>query len=191
LFRNNPDAFLGENVNRLKAGAILNVPEKSVVESVSPAEARKIYVAQTSDWNTYRQKLAATSKTAAKADEAGAQASSGKITAKVEEKLVPAEQSKDQVKVARTDAAAKGTTDAKAAETAEQVAKEKALKDAQERLAVLEKNVNELQKLLEMKNQKLAELQQPAKKDEPKPVEAVNRLKLRSRTQGRGGCQAS
>jgi len=66
LFRHNPDAFLGENVNRLKAGAILNVPEKSVVESVSPAEARKIYVAQTSDWNTYRQKLAAsTSKTAA------------------------------------------------------------------------------------------------------------------------------
>lgn len=174
LFRHNPDAFLGENVNRLKAGAILNVPEKSVVESVSPAEARKIYVAQTSDWNTYRQKLAAsTSKTAAKADEAGAQASSGKITAKVEEKLVPAEQSKDQVKVARTDAAAKGTTDAKAAESAEQVAREKALKDAQERLAVLEKNVNELQKLLEMKNQKLAELQQPAKKEEPKPVEAV------------------
>ena len=174
LFRSNPDAFLGENVNRLKAGAILNVPEKSVVESVSPAEARRIYVAQTGDWNTYRQKLAAsTSKTAAKADDAGAQASSGKITAKVEEKLAPAEQSKDQVKVARTDAAAKGTTDAKAAETAEQVAKEKALKDAQERLAVLEKNVNELQKLLEMKNQKLAELQQPAKRDEPKPVEAV------------------
>jgi pilus assembly protein FimV len=28
LFRNNPDAFLGDNVNRLKAGAILNVPEE-------------------------------------------------------------------------------------------------------------------------------------------------------------------
>lgn len=103
LFRSNPTPSLAKNVNRLKAGAILNVPEKSVVESVSPAEARKIYVAQTGDWNTYRQKLAAsTGKTAAKADEAGAQASSGKITAKVEERAAPAEQSKDQVKVART-----------------------------------------------------------------------------------------
>jgi pilus assembly protein FimV len=172
LFQSNPDAFIGQNVNRLKAGAILNVPEKSAVESVSPAEAKKIYVAQTGDWNNYRQKLAAsTAKTPAKADEGSAQSSSGKITAKVEEKAAPAEQAKDQVKVARTDAAAKGAATGKAAETAEQLAKEKALKDAQERMAVLEKNVNELQKLLEMKNQKLAELQQPPKKEEPKPVE--------------------
>jgi pilus assembly protein FimV len=57
---------------------------------------------------------------------------------------------------------------------ADQVAKDKALKDAQDRLLSLEKNVNELQKLLELKNQKLAELQQPvAKKEEPKVVEAA------------------
>lgn len=172
LFQSNPDAFIAQNVNRLKAGAILNIPEKSSVESVSPAEARKIYVAQTSDWNNYRQKLAAsTAKTPVKADESGAQSSSGKITAKVEEKAVPAEQAKDQLKVARTDAAAKGAAAAKAADAAEQVARDKALKDAQERMALLEKNVGELQKLLEMKNQKLAELQQPPKKEEPKPVE--------------------
>lgn len=173
LFQSNPDAFIAQNVNRLKAGAILNVPEKSAVESVTPAEAHKIYVAQTSDWNNYRQKLAgATAKTPVKADDGGAQSSSGKITAKVEEKAAPVEQGKDQLKVARTDAAAKGAVAAKAAETAEQVARDKALKDAQERMAALEKNVNELQKLLEMKNQKLAEMQQPPKKEEPKPVEA-------------------
>lgn len=171
LFQNNPDAFMGQNVNRLKAGAILNIPEKSTVESTSPAEARKVYVAQTGDWNNYRQKLAAsTSKTPAKADDGASQSSAGKITAKVEEKAAPAEQGKDQVKVARSDATAKGSA---AAEVAEQVAREKALKDAQERMAVLEKNVAELQKLLEMKSQKLAELQQPVKKEEPKPVEAV------------------
>lgn len=171
LFRNNPDAFIGQNVNRLKAGAILNVPEKSAVESISPAEASKVYVAQTGDWNNYRQKLAAsTGKMPAKADDGASQSSTGKITAKVEEKAAPAEQGKDQVKVARTDATAKGTA---AAELAEQVAREKALKDAQERMAILEKNVAELQKLLEMKNQKLAELQQPVKKEEPQPIEAV------------------
>lgn len=172
LFQSNQDAFIGKNVNRLKAGAILNIPEKSAVESVSPAEARKIYVAQTSDWNNYRQKLAAsTAKTPAGTDEGGAQSSSGKITTKVEEKAAPAEQGKDQLKVARTDAAAKGGASAKAAETADQVARDKALKDAQERMALLEKNVGELQKLLEMKSQKLAELQQQPKKEEPKPIE--------------------
>ncbi len=173
LFKNNPDAFVGNNVNRLKAGAILNVPEKSAVEAVTDVEAKKIYTAHAGDWNAYRQKLAATTaKDVAKADSAG-QVSSGKITAKVEEKVAPADQAKDQLKVARTDALDKGGKAGAAAGDAERVAKEKALKEAQERLALLEKNVGELQKLLELKNQKLAELQQtPAKKDDAKPAEA-------------------
>ncbi len=175
LFQNNPDAFIAKNVNRLKAGAILNMPEKSAVEAVSSAEAKKVYVAQASDWNAYRQKLAAsTAKVHAKDEANAAQSSAGKITAKVEEKTAPAEQGKDQLKVARTDSAAKGAAASKAAETADQVAKDKALKDAQDRLLSLEKNVNELQKLLDLKSQKLAELQQaPTKKDEPKALEAV------------------
>lgn len=174
LFQGNPDAFIAQNVNRLKAGAILNIPEQSAVESISPAEAKKIYVAQARDWNDYRQKLAASTARMPAADGAASQTSAGKITAKVEEKAVPAEQGKDQVKVARTDPAAKGAAAAKAAEVADQLAKDKALKDAQDRLLSLEKNVNELQKLLEMKNQKLAELQQaPAKKDEPKVAEVA------------------
>ncbi|NTV70960.1 MAG: pilus assembly protein [Azonexaceae bacterium] len=174
LFQGNPDAFVAQNVNRLKAGAILNIPEQSAVESISPAEAKKVYVAQARDWNDYRQKLAASTAKTPAAEGAATQTSAGKITAKVEEKAAPAEQSKDQVKVARTDPAAKGAAAGKAAETADQVAKDKALKDAQDRLQSLEKNVNELQKLLEMKNQKLAELQQaPAKKDEPKVAEVA------------------
>ncbi len=166
LFQNNPDAFMAKNVNRLKAGAILNMPEKAVVEAVSPAEAKKVYVTHAGDWHAYRQKLAAaTAKAPAKDETLAAQSASGKITAKVEDKPSAAEQGKDQVKVARTDAPGK------AAETANLVAKDQALKEAQDRLQVLEKNVNELQKLLEMKNQKLAELQQlQARKDEPKGV---------------------
>jgi pilus assembly protein FimV len=177
LFRKNPDAFSGNNINRLKSGAILGIPEKAAVEAVSEAEAKKVYVAQAADWNAYRQKLAgATAKAPAREESAG-QTSSGKITAKVEEKVTPAEQAKDKVKVSPTEMAAKGAAAGKAGadNEADRVAKDKALKDAQERLAVLEKNVNELQKLVEMKNQKLAELQQQmaAKPVEPpKPVEA-------------------
>ena len=182
LFKANPEAFSGDNINRLKAGAILNMPDKAAVEAIPAAEAKKLYVAQAQDWNAYRQKLAAVAATAPARDDSASQAAAGKIVAKVEEKTPPVDQAKDQVRIARADQAAK---DARAGKVAEEdrIAKEKALKEAQDRLALLEKNVNELQKLVEMKNQKLAELQQQnsAKKEEvppkvadaPKPVEPV------------------
>lgn len=176
LFRSNPDAFIGSNLHRLKSGAILNLPDKETVASVSAGEAKKIYVSQTRDWNAYRQKLAAaTAKGAAKEEDAAAQAAAGKISAKVEEKAAPAEKTKDQVKVARADATARGADAARSAGEEERIAREKAYKEAQERLVTLEKNVNDLQKLLDLKSQKLAELQQSsAKKEEAKaPPEAA------------------
>lgn len=170
LYKNNPEAFIGSNINRLKSGAILSIPDKASVEAVPQSEARKVYVAQASDWNAYRQKLASAVATAPGKAESGGQVSSGKIAPKVEDKAAPAEPPKDQVKVSRTEMAAQAAASAKAGE--DSIAKDKALKDAQDRLAQLEKNLGELQKLVETKSQKLAELQQQAavKKEEPKPV---------------------
>ena len=53
----------------------------------------------------------------------------------------------------------------------DQIAKEKSLSEANLRLAMLEKNVADLQKLIELKNQNLAELQKQAA-DKSMPVEA-------------------
>lgn len=179
LFRNNPDAFAGNNMNRLKAGAILGLPEREAVAAIPEGEARREFNAQAADWNAYRQKLAATTAAAPAQDAAGSQTSTGQITARVQEKPVPAEQSKDQVKVARSDVAASGKGGAEA--EADRIARDKSLKEAQDRLALLEKNVAELQKLVEMKNLQLAELQQQAaRKETPKPAEpakAVEALK--------------
>ena len=168
LLRANKEAFDGGNMNRLKSGKILTVPQKAELEAVSPAEAQKVVVAQAADWNSYRRKLAAGAAQAPAGDDAGKQQVSGKITAKVEDKAAPAAETKDQVRVSRTETG-KGKPGAKVSDD-ELVAKEKALKDANDRLASLEKNVNELQKLLEMKNQNLAELQKQAAK--PAPAEA-------------------
>jgi len=165
LFQSNPDAFAGGNINRLKAGSILNLPDRASVESVPADQARKIYATHARDWNAYRQKLAATTTKSPARDESASQSSGGKITARVEEKQLPAEQSRDQVKVARTD-----LPSAPAAQEAERLAKDKALKEAQERLTMLEKQVNDLQKLLEMKNRMLADMQQ-APKTEAKSAE--------------------
>ena len=177
LFRKNPDAFVGENINRLKTGAILAIPDKATVAAIPAAEARKVYVAQAADWNAYRQKLATAAAASPAKEAAVTQEAGGKITARVEDKAVPAEPAKDQVKVSRTEVPSKGVPGGKAPGAAEEelIAKDKALKEAQERLALLEKNVGELQKLVDMKTQRLAELQQQAagKKEEPKPVEAV------------------
>jgi pilus assembly protein FimV len=168
LLRANKEAFDGGNMNRLKSGKILTVPQKAELEAVSPAEAQKVVVAQAADWNSYRRKLAASAAQAPAGDDAGRQQVSGKITAKVEDKAVAAVETKDQVRVSRTETG-KGKPGAKASDD-ELLAKEKALKDANDRLASLEKNVSELQKLLEMKNQNLAELQKQAAK--PVPAEA-------------------
>lgn len=162
LFRANQEAFDGGNMNRLKAGKILTVPEKGAVEAVSEAEAKKIVVAQSSDWNAYRRKLAGVAAQAPVSADAGKQQAAGRITAKVEDKAAPAEAPKDQVRVSTSGAAgAKGAAAAKPSEE-DTVAREKALREANERLASLEKNVAELQKLVDMKNQSLAELQKQA-----------------------------
>lgn len=172
LYKKNPDAFIGNNINRLKTGAILSIPDKATAEAVPQSEARMVYVAQANDWNAYRQKLAtATAQGTAKGD-SGGQSSAGKIAPKVEERVASADTSKDQVKLSRAELAAQAKNSAVAAENA--VVKEKALKEAQDRLTQLEKNVSDLQKLVETKNQKLADLQQQAdvKTDEPKPAPA-------------------
>lgn len=170
LYNSNPEAFIGKNINRLKAGVILDIPDRATVSAVPQSEARKIYVAQANDWNAYRQRLASVAAQGPAKQDSGGQSSSGKIAPKVEEKTTPLDLSKDQVKVSRTELASQTKTSAAVAEN--NIAKEKGLKDAQDRLAQLEKNVSDLQKLLEAKNQKLAELQNQAdpKKEGLKPA---------------------
>ena len=58
LFRANPQAFIGNNMNRLKAGVVLSVPTAETAQAVAPAEARQIITAQSADFGAYRQRLA-------------------------------------------------------------------------------------------------------------------------------------
>ncbi len=161
LYRANKDAFDGGNMNRLKSGRILTVPERAEVEAIADGEARKVVAVQAADWNAYRRKLASAAAQAPAEADAASQASAGRITPKVEDKAAPATESRDQVRVSKTEV---GKGKPGAAGEDEFLAKDKALKEANDRLAALEKNVNELQKLLEMKNQSLAELQKQAGK---------------------------
>ena len=172
LYRENTQAFDG-NVNRLKAGKTLNVPSAEQVAAIPQKEAARELKLQADDWRAYRQKLAATVSAAPEATVSPDQASTGKITPKVEDRAKPAaEAPKDVVKLSKAapPAAAAGI---KADETRalqeklraqeeDAAAREKALQESSQRVALLEKQVQDMQKLVDMKEKELAEAAVPA-----------------------------
>lgn len=177
LFRSNKDVFDGGNMNRLRAGKILTIPDKDAAPAVMPDEARRIVVAQAVDFNDYRKKLAALALAEPAKAEAPTQAAAGKITPRVEEKTPPVLAGKDKLEVSRTETGKGGKLGARIAATEEDlIARDKALNEANLRIAQLEKNLADLKKLAEMKSAAGAKLQEsaaPAKPAEPaQPVEA-------------------
>lgn len=154
LYRSNPKAFVGKNMNRLRAGQILSVPAADEVRNVGSSEAKGVVLAQASDFNQYRNKLAGHVEQAEPQHPVeSSHSATGKITAKVEEHATPASESKDKLKLSKAGAAAGKNV------TEESIAKDKALAEANSRVKELEKNVADLQKLLELKNHDLAERQ--------------------------------
>ncbi|CAM8649173.1 FimV Tfp pilus assembly protein FimV [Comamonadaceae bacterium] len=136
LLRSNPDAFVNDNLNRVRAGAVMTVPTAEIATSVSPAEASKIVVAQSKDFNDFRRNLAgnAPQATVSAAD----RKASGSIEAKVDEKK-PASTTPDKLTLS------KGAVSSKADEA--KIAKEREAKDAAARAAELTKNISELNKI--------------------------------------------
>jgi pilus assembly protein FimV len=51
LFRANPRAFAGENINRLLAGSVLRVPELADIDAVPAGEASREVARQTEEWS--------------------------------------------------------------------------------------------------------------------------------------------
>jgi len=189
LFRSNKSAFMGDNMNRMKTGPILRVPESSELSTIEPKQAAKEVRVQARDWIAYRQRLAEAAGQAAPT-EIAKQTASGKIATKIEDQTAPQEPGKEVLKLSKGElpAGKPGGTGSKALQDRirsleeEAIAREKAIKEANERIALLEKNISDMQKLLEIKSQNLAELQkqagaakapQPAAQPAPapKPVE--------------------
>lgn len=164
LYRENPDAFVGNNMNRLQAGQILSVPSANAARSIAPGEARDLIIAQSADFNSYRNKLASqvAASGAQRSVESG-QTAAGRITAKVEEPATPAGDAKDKLKLSNAGKPAAAPAAAGAPVNAEElIARDKALAEANARVKELEKNLGEMQKLLELKNKSLADQQKQA-----------------------------
>lgn len=169
LLRNNEGAFDRGNMNRLRAGKILTIPNAEAVAAVAPAEARQVVVTQARDFNAYRSKLAAAVASAPAKEEATKQQDQGKIAPKVADKPAAAEPAKDKLEVSRTEAArnAKALQGRITALEEDLVARERALKEANSRVVDLEKNLADMKKLAELKSQAGAQMQKQAEAAKP------------------------
>lgn len=170
LYRANAEQFDSRNMNRIKKGKILRLPEQGELSKVSQSEAVKEIRAQTADWNAYRQKLASAASVSTQTQESQ-QVSAGKISSSVSDKApVAKESAKEVLKLSKGEApgdkaagAGKSISsqDKKNAAQEDEIAKAKALAEEQSRLALLEQNVKDMQRLAELKSAAAA-LGQPA-----------------------------
>ncbi len=157
IYRANQDAFIRENLNLVRAGRILNIPTAEAIGTVNADEANRLVRAHMAEFREYRSRLAAVPATADASP--GQREAAGPIETKPE---APKPAAQDQVRLSKVDPQKPSAAGAAAARGDDQVARERALKEAQSRISDLEKNVADLQKLLELKNQQLAELEKKA-----------------------------
>jgi len=137
LFRANPQAFVGDNMNRLKAGSVLTVPSSEEAGKFTPQAAREIIQAQSADFGAYRQRLASGVTTAA--TDAPARQATGKVQTQVEDRKQGAAATPDRLTLSQ------GAAKASAPEA--RVSREAERKDSGTRLAELARNVDDLKKL--------------------------------------------
>jgi len=146
ILRSNASAVIADNMNLIRSGVILTIPDINEVKRIDKAEATKIVIAQAIEFNAYREKLA-NQIGQAEAEKAtiSQKIDSGKIKAKVTEVPTPINESKDKLQLSRAQ------LDSGAEE--EKIAKQKALEIANARLKELEKNTANLQKVLDLQEE--------------------------------------
>jgi pilus assembly protein FimV len=157
IYQANPSAFIENNPNLIRQGRTLSIPDAAAIAAVDAATAQRQLRVAAQDFRTYKERLAGAA-TAVPSASTGTTAS-GSVTAQVEDKAARTA-SPDRLELSKsTDAGssqpgALGSRDAEA-----RIARDAALAESTSRLAELERNVADLQKMLELKNRSLADLQ--------------------------------
>jgi pilus assembly protein FimV len=139
LYQANPQAFMGENMNRLKTGAVLKLPGAEDVRAVPPVPARELIKAHSADFGAYRSRLAGQVREAASEPAASRQAR-GQVQARVQDRKEGAVLTPDQLKLSQG-----GVRAASSPEAA--LSREAAAREAAQREAELARNVQALKEL--------------------------------------------
>ena len=135
LYKANPDAFASGSINRLAAGAELAKPNQALLRSISPAEANQFVADANEQWRSEH-------------GEKDIGTTNGKSGNAKAGEVAP----KDRLKIGSS---ADGNEQERRY-TEELVAQEKMLEQTKARVAELEKNIADLQKLLDKSKEKKA-----------------------------------
>lgn len=174
LLQANPSAFIDGNMNGLRAGARLSVPDLAAVQAIDADEARRLYAQHMRDYRGRRGQAGTTGM--AVGGTGAADMASGRI-----ERTEPAPQppsGRDELRISSAAGEPAGTgagTGAGSTQAAidrlqdERAATQRALADAQGRVGEMEANIASIQKLLEAQNATLARLQGQAGGDTGAP----------------------
>jgi pilus assembly protein FimV len=139
LYQANPQAFMGENMNRLKTGAVLKLPGAEAARAVPPVPARELINAHSADFGAYRARLATQVRDAASEPAASRQAR-GQVQARVQDRKEGGAATPDQLKLSQG-----GVKAASSPEAA--LSREAAAREAAQREAELARNVQALKEL--------------------------------------------
>lgn len=139
LFEANPDAFISGNMNLLRAGATLTIPDAATIRAVDKAKARKLYQSQVQTFNDMRRAnlSARTAAASAQAQKQSAKGSASKTeSSSTSGTQASTQQSSDQVRLT-----SKSATDQK--EDVRTAAKNEA-EELNARIKTLQQNVDQL-----------------------------------------------
>ncbi len=121
LLRENPDAFVNFNINRLKVGQILKLDNIAIVTDISKDEASAVYTAHLDEWQAYKLQVAQVSQTAkvpvATSEAAQSTDAAEAVRAAAESEGMAQQAATAEAKPDESPAQATETTQAEAAET--------------------------------------------------------------------------
>lgn len=158
LYRANPHAFAKGDMNRLKTGEILRSPEVEELKAIDQADAEHQVNMVARNWDSYRNKLAA--KVDQSAPVAEEQQPSSAVGGKIDSVRDQSKDSgpRDVVKLSSGDAQGSGKGQSKAQLQEDLIARDKSLKEAEERIVSLEKQLQDAQRLLELRKPAIGEI---------------------------------
>ena len=153
----NPDAFIDGNINRLKTGKVLRLPD--VVQSTALPQPKAIaeVAAQNAAWRQGRRAGARGQQQVDATRRAGADKAPKQVNTKDNLSLVSAENGKTRGKGAAGDAKALNNKLAVTQESLDATRRDNA--ELKERMADLQSQLDKLQRLIELKNNQLAKMQ--------------------------------
>ena len=148
IYQANEQAFFDANLNRLRSGQRLAIPTADAALAIDPGEARRIVLAHAASYADNRRQLAGGTPAA------GAQAEASATP--------PPRAERDRLSVSRAEQPKSGTSAAATARADDLASVQRALAEAQDRIGLLEKSLDDVRMLLAMKDQQLARMARQA-----------------------------